>query len=269
MKRFPAILFLLLLAPSSNLPAQVNGKILEREVDEAGNGYTVMRVWGIYHEMGYAHGYLLAPEIDALVEGIKDYMQSRPWLNYETIKTSVSSTWFLPTDVETEIDGIVEGVNYYFGVTVINRGDIKVANTISDWLYAPYCRSHSCWGSFVQAPTRTLSSRRLDFPDLPVPFTDHVLCARIPAGSGKPRWVNLAFPGYVTVITGVNEYGTVVSLHDYNTLLPHASGDDVITRSAAARYALTMDLPDDISLQLDQVYYRLQPYTPFVGSFIN
>jgi len=269
MKKSAYIFSIFILFPAFSLRAGLNGEILERSVDGNGNGYTVMRVWGSYYEMGYAQGYLMATQIEDLVQGVKDYIDDIPLVDYNKIKNSIVSTWFMPTDAETEIDGIVAGVLSADPSSSVDAGDIKVINTIGDWLYAPYCRSHSCWGSFVEAPTVTLSSRRLDFPDLPAPYMEHLLCARIPSDSGKVRWVNLSFPGYVTVITGVNEYGTVVSLHDYRTGSSHAEGDDVITRNAAARFALTMDLPEDTAEQLDHVYYRLQPYIPYVGSFIN
>ena len=62
-------------APAFCLPAavhaqagQVKGELTSIE------GKPVLRVWGTHYEMGYAHGYLLAPEIVAMLE---DYMLGR------------------------------------------------------------------------------------------------------------------------------------------------------------------------------------------------
>jgi len=34
----------------------VNGEIVQQQLDVSGNGHSVIKVWGTYREMGYAHG---------------------------------------------------------------------------------------------------------------------------------------------------------------------------------------------------------------------
>jgi len=245
----------------------VNGEILRQKLDADGNGFIVVRVWGSPAEMGYAQGYLLSPQIESYVEQFKTYLGPL----YPALEASVSSTLFPPAEVEEEIAGIVAGLKAVTPASPVDAGDLKVLNTVSDWGYTfgMACRSHSCWGTFVASPVRTLSSRRLDFPDLPVEAIHHVLCVRIPSDRKQPRWVNLAFPGYVTAITAANEFGTLCSLHDYGTWGTPPSESNVITRSAAARFALARELPADPSLHLEEVFSALQPYRPYVNSFVN
>jgi hypothetical protein len=107
----------------------------------------------------------------------------------------------------------------------------------------PYtmCRSHSAWGRFVEPPVRTLSTRRFDYGALIDNLYHHVIVAMEP--DDGVRWINVGWGGIVTVITGVNEYGTVVALHDLgdaNILLSAP-----VARSAASRAVLTgvADLP--------------------------
>ncbi|MCP4594063.1 MAG: hypothetical protein GY842_25295, partial [bacterium] len=147
----------------------------------------------------------------------------------------------------------------------IDKLDLKVVNTHGDWIYA--CRSHVCWGRYVAAPTKNLATRRLDYW-LPTPTSNHhVLLARDP-DDGSPRWVNLVWPGAVAAGTGVNEFGTLVSLHDYDS-----SGADLsagrMPRSVASRYALTFATGRDLSTHLTDVFAELQGYEIMTGGFVN
>ena len=80
--------------------------------------------------------------------------------------------------------------------------------------------------------------------------------------------MNLAWPGIVTVVQGINEYGTLVSLHDYQSF-PADLSPGRISRLVAARYAVTYASGDDISTHLDQVFAELQNYEIMTGGFIN
>jgi len=140
-----------------------------------------------------------------------------------------------------------------------------VINTYGDWGYA--CRSHICWGRYVAAPIKTLATRRLDFGSPAPTASHHVLCAWDP-DDGSPRWVNLGWPGAVAVATGVNEFGTLSSLHDYGS-----GGADLsagrMPRMVAARYALTFPSGTDPSTHLAQVFTELQGYEIMTGGFVN
>jgi len=121
----------------------------------------------------------------------------------------------------------------------LDKGDLKLLNAMGDLINPPACRSHSAWGKFVAAPTRTLSTRRVDYT-LPAGLKSlvyhHLVLARQPDGGGV-RWVSLGIPGLVGTATAVSEYGTLVSLHDYQSQVAVGAH---LPRTLAARLALTM-----------------------------
>jgi hypothetical protein len=236
-----------------------NFQVLQDSTDASHQGYTVVRVWGTHREMGRAVGKAFAAEIDAFLPKLR----STP--NYPAIRTLVASTVWSP-QLEDEIAGIVDGVKAGVPASTLDAVDVKALNSFSDWSYGVACRSHSAWGHFVQAPVKTLSTRRLDFG---TPFDlalHHVVYAFEPS-DGSPRWVNLSWPGVVTVITGVNAQGTLSSLHDFNS--GTVSGSGLTFRSVAARRALTE--PDAATLdgQRDQATSLLGALRVATGTFIN
>jgi len=247
-----------------------NGAILQQDLDTSGTGYTVMKVWGTYYEMGYAHGHLLGNQVDEMATSLKNYVG----LTYDLLKPQISNTFF-PPDMIDEINGIVAGVKEVVPGSAITAEDLMMLNTFADWGYSPACRSHSCWGSYVSSPVKTLSTRRTDYPSSQVSelfdFINIVLCAYEPTDSSKIRWVNLSMPGIIVSATSVNEYGTIVSIHDSPASEgSHATGPNVMTRSVALRFMMNIgNLPADISQQTDFVFNAFQSYVPWTGSFLN
>ncbi|MBN2447930.1 MAG: hypothetical protein JXO22_14455 [Phycisphaerae bacterium] len=235
--------------------------ILDQQLDANGRGYTVMCLWGTDYEMGYAQGQLFDDEIvTAIAEG-KAYLGT---FYYAIARGLIAGTVWMPVGVEDELDGMVDGIAVTYPDEGIDKIDLKLMNTAGDWAYA--CRSHSCWGRYVADPIKTISTRRLDFTTVIPSMNHHVLCARSPDG-GAPRWVNMAWPGIVTAATGVNEFGTIVSLHDYNSDVDFTSGR--MPRMVACRHALTYATDPDVATHVDDVYSELQNYELMTGSFFN
>jgi hypothetical protein len=237
-----------------------NYQIISQDLDDSRHGVTVIRVWGSHRDMGHAMGAAFA---DDILEGLRQ-IQVMAGANYSQLRLGIGITAWPVPGIADELSGMVAGVKSVRADAMLDETDIKILNTFSDWGYA--CRSHSCWGRYVQAPVKTLSTRRLDFRT-PFPAAlHHVLCAWDPS-DGSPRFANLAWPGYVAVITGVNEYGTLVSLHDYNSDLVVESG--VVPRSIATRLALSgfsnLALPD----QLGWAEQELSRTPIATGTFIN
>jgi hypothetical protein len=75
-------------------------------------------------------------------------------------------------------------------------------------------------------------------------------------------------PGGVAAATGVNEFGTLVSLHDYNSTGADLMADRM-PRSVVARYALTFATGGDLSTHLTSVFSELQLYEIMTGGFVN
>jgi len=221
-----------------------------------------LRVWGSHYEMGYAQASLLGDYIATAVDEIKDLV-GEP--DYSSLRLLMAASVWKPPAIEDELDGMVASLAVTHPSAAIDKLDLKAINTYGDWGYA--CRSHICWGRYVAHPIKTLATRRLDFGS-PTPTSNHhVLCARDP-NDGSPRWVNLAWPGAVAAATGVNEFGTLASLHDYDS-----QGADLVPgrmpRSVVARYALTFATGGDLSTHLTDVFAELQGYEIMTGGFVN
>ena len=238
------------------------GVILDQQLYPNGRGYTVIRVWGSNYEMGWAQAGLLG---DAIVQGVSQTKSYLGTYRYSLARNIMATAAWRPPGLEDEFDGLVARLALTHPAAQIDKLDLKVVCTLGDWLYGG-CRSHTCWGRYVAAPIRTLSTRRLDFITLIPMMNHHVLCVRVPT-DGAPEWVNLAWPGLVTAATGVNEFGTIVSLHDYQCQTDLAANR--LPRMVACRYALTLATDPNVSTHLTAVFDELRNYETMTGSFIN
>ncbi len=260
-KLWALLVVLLLSGPATSAWAQ-NFEILDQRLDEQRHGYTVIRLWGSHYEMGYGMGAAFAGDI---IGGLAEVKADTGGM-YPAIRAIMETTVWLPIGIEDEISGIVDGVKSVHPNEPIDALDVKVMNTYSDWAYPTACRSHSCWGDFVQDPVKTLSTRRLDYG---TPFQvalHHVLAAWEP-NDGSVRWVNMAMPGYVAVITGINAYGTLVSLHDYNSSVSTSPG--LVARSVATRHILTGLASPSIADHRDWAQGELNNINVATSTFIN
>jgi len=212
--------------------------------------------------MGYAHGFLMADYILAGHAELKSLLGGL----YNVFRNDMAGAVWKPDEIEDELDGMVDALALIYPEEDIDKLDLKVANGYSDWSYGVACRSHACWGSFVSPPVKTLATRRLDFYSPFSAMNHHVICAWEP-DDGSPKWINAAWAGYAVVVTGINEYGTLASLHDYNTggTVPSSA----MPRSVAARYILTMPDGPGLTTHLTDGYAEIQNYNAYTGSFIN
>jgi len=240
-----------------------NGVILDQELDENNKGYTILRIWGSHYEMGYAQGELLGEYIIIALNEVKDYVGD----TYNQIRDLMSESIWLPEEIEYEFDGMIDYLTIAYPSENIDKLDLKVMNTLGDWAYGFSCRSHSCWGRYVSNPIKTFSTRRLDFASVVPSANHHVLCARDP-NDGSTRWVNLGPPGYILTPTSVNEYGVLVSSHDYKSYDTDFT-ENRMPRMVAFRYATTFAINPDLSTHLNDIYNEMQKYEMMTGSFLN
>ncbi len=239
-----------------------NYEVLDQQLDASGEGYTVLRVWGTHDEIGFAIGVAFADELVDTADDIRAYAGNE----YGMLRAAMGMVAWVPDGADAEFEGIAQGVKSVRPNADFDAVDIKVANTFGDWAYPPACRSHSCWGPVAEAPYTTISTRRLDFESLLPVMHHHVLYVVEPAGDA-PRWVNLAWPGFVSVVTGVNEYGTVVSIHDFNSKVTTQPG--VVSRSMAARSVLSSVPDTPVSDHLSWAQQELSSFDVATGTFIN
>jgi len=243
----------------------VNGRVLDQAL-VAGQGYTVLHVWGSHYEMGYAYGYLMADWVQLAYEEI-----SSTYAYYWPAVRSLVSEWtFLPEEIEAEFAGILDGVRAWYPETTADVLDLKAGATFGDWAYSYACRSTCVWGEWVAPPTATVSVRKLQFPLLPTTITQqwhHTLCAWQPTDGGT-SWVTFSPPGSPSAPTCINEFGTIASNHDWNSSVgPHHP--TALPRTIATRYALTMPLGPDPLTHLQTVFAELSGYAVATGGFLN
>jgi len=254
-----------LIASTGRAQEPVQGRILDQDLAQ-GQGISVLHVWGSHYDMGYAHGYLLADWIELAGTEMKTTFSAY----WPSIRGRVSGWTFLPVEAEEEFQGILDGLRALHPSTTLDLLDLKACCTFGDWSYSFACRSTACWGGYVEPPYTTLSARKLQFYTLPSGITQqwhHVICAWEP-DDGTPAWVNFGFPGYASSVTAVNEYGTVASLHDWNS----SSGTNwanALPRTMACRWVLTMDLGSDPMTHLQTAFASLQPFRAATGGFLN
>ena len=266
MKVFNLSLFAILVICTTQSFAQVNGEIIERELNEYRYGYSIVRLYGSHYEMGYAYGYLFADDIANAVDEAKDLVEDWGY-TWTMVLMLVNDYIFKPDCIEDEFDGIVAGVSDSLPTADITADDIKVMNCFGDLAYY-LCRSISSWGSTVAGSEfTTISTRRLDYGDMGLDAQYHHVIAIFEPDDSSPSWINFAWPGYITCVTGLNEFGTVASLHDYYESGSYPSNP--MPRVVACRYALTMPTNPDVSTHLDSVFSELGGYNCATAGFLN
>lgn len=185
-------------------------------------GVRVLKVHGTPHDMGYAHGFLLAAEI---LEGLETYVVYSPVVggpkNYEgrIIPRVRREMVFLP-EYEAELSGMLDGIRAALGdknrVPALDRPidliDLEVLNTYGDW-YQFACSSFSAWGKLTP-DGETITARNFDFPPAPILEKAQLMIAYAPADGARRRWINVGFPGLIGVISGMNEEGVGIFVHD-------------------------------------------------------
>lgn len=240
-----------------------HGIILAQDLDRNNQGYTIIRLWGSYYEMGYAQVELLGEYIVGAYHELKNLLGD----SYDEIKEKVSNFIWIPTEIEDEIEGIADGLSSLYPSENIDVLDIMVGNIVGDLIYEYGCRSHICWGRYISSPVKTLSTRRLDFSSIAPTIHHHVLSVRQP-DDGSTRWISLTWPGIVTVTTAINEYGVLTSTHDFHSQETDFS-ENTMNRGVALRYATTYANNSDVSTHVNDIYYEMQKYEIMLGGFLN
>jgi len=260
--RFSALLIVLTVSFSF---AQINGEIIEQDLDVFRHGHSIAKFWGTHYEMGYAYGYLFADDIYYMVLEAMELVDSWGY-SWPDMLTMLSFYTYKPDCIADEFSGIADGVNDSLPAADLTSEDIRAVNMFGDISYL--CRSVSSWGSTAASSEfTTITTRRLDYYTIGLESQYHHVIAIFLPSDGSPQWINFAWPGFVSVATGVNEFGTVASLHDYS-----GSGTSpfmALPRVMACRYALTMVTNPDISTHLDTVFTELNTYGCSTPGFLN
>jgi len=128
-----------------------------------------------------------------------------------------------PADLE-ELRGMLAGIERRLdGKTTVPRlgraltlDDLIAVNCIPD-AAGLGCSSFAAWGQCTLYG-ETIAGRNLDWFSMPAMRNSQIVLAVIPAKDEKAAaWLTVTWPGLVGCLTGMNEHGVTVSMHDADT----------------------------------------------------
>lgn len=195
-------------------------------------GLPVLQLHGTARERGFAHGFLVGPQIVDFLEFyvLEDSWQSAGRYEEEFVPFLRSHFDYDPEYLE-EVDAVVEGmrasgmdmhvawlgrdfrtedllaINAY-----IERRATRASPAAASSPDGPACTQFAFWGEATQGSELAgglIAGRNMDGEvDLRKVTVSHFLLYAVdPAEPGRHRWVSAMWPGFVGTITGLNEQG--------------------------------------------------------------
>jgi hypothetical protein len=195
---------------------KVNGTL--SEID----GLPVLRVWGTPEERGFAHGYLLADTIKAMVNSFLAEGPLGGSLEHYT-KEMLPKLARMKIDpaYEAEMYGILAGIESRLGGPVeveflrrpLKYEDILAINCTGD-VTRFACSSFAAWDEMTE-DGHTIAGRTMEWPELSSLIDRQIVLVNAPSADGRTKgWVAITWPSYVGCITGMNSEGVTVATHD-------------------------------------------------------
>lgn len=209
--------------PPSKRPA------LSGELTTVG-GLRVLRVWGTSQQRGYAHGYLLAGDILRLIDAyIAQTAISGGPEKYAQVSLPMARTMTVLRPIyRRELEGMLAGIRDRLGPEgsmlrtlgrPIEYADLLAANCSPDNV-RPFCSSFMVWGTLT-ADSGTLTGRNLDWHRIDGLLGTGILIAHLPTKKpARHGWVSVSWPGFVGCLSGMNDAGVTVAIHDVPRGLP-------------------------------------------------
>ncbi len=193
------------------------------------DGARVLRVWGNAHQRGYAHGYLLGPEILGLLEGYLDHIapDDEGARLYDTKARAILRLMVLRPRFEREMRGMLVGVRDRLGARArvgrLNRlleyEDILAVNCIPE-IARIACSSFAAWGPMTKTG-QTITGRNLDwFAIDPLRGRQLIVAYLADVENRRLGWVSVTWPGFIGCLTGLSSEGVSVCLHDVDAGRP-------------------------------------------------
>ncbi len=195
---------------------------------ETVHGVKVLRLWGDAGERGYACGYLMAEEIRSLIDG---YLQNERFsggaAGFKVMTQRMRGIMKLPAEHMDELRGMLAGMKRKLkgdlSVPRLGRAlildDLIMVNCIPDAV-AFGCSSYAAWGSATENGN-TLAGRNLDWHTIDVLRDSQIVVAVIPEARDAAAWMTVTWPGLIGCLTGMNEHGVTLSMHDASTGPPN------------------------------------------------
>jgi hypothetical protein len=106
------------------------------------DGWIRVHLEGTPREIGFQHGWLLAPEIDDLLKALDVFLQGSTKRDWAFFRASAERMFWpkLETEYREEIEGIAAGLRARLPRSAADRVDITVLNAWIElaWYYVPY-----------------------------------------------------------------------------------------------------------------------------------
>lgn len=210
---------------------RINGSI------EYADGHRIVNVWGSHYEMGYAHGYLLGPQIMMLVEeyGLNVITNAYYYENY--LLTMVTYAFTCRQEYTEELQGMYEGMqargaDMYLDALDrdLTRDDLFAMNLIPD-ISRYGCSVAFGWGDATaddpELQGGSVMVRDLDWGHDPsgLLYTQGILLVCQSDSPDEKGFVSVTWPGLISVISGISSDGMGATINygnhnGYGTLLP-------------------------------------------------
>lgn len=190
----------------------------------------VLNLWGDWTEMGYAHGYLLGPDID---EVFHEYFMEMAGgaSNYENVRLYFLMYFNIPLEFVEYSQGIIGGISDTISVFSDTLGrnldyiDICVVSATPDLsglrgMKQFLCTSVSAWDSAtindLELGGAPAISRNLDYyVDTGSSILENSILITFDPEAGQD-WISVGFPGFSGCLSGMNESGISACLNKGN-----------------------------------------------------
>ncbi len=190
----------------------------------------ILNLWGTWSEMGYAHGYLLGPDIEEVFEEYFLEMTGGVF-NYESVRTYFLLFFDIPSEFVDYSQGIISGITDTVSIFSDTLGrdmdyiDICVLSATPDLsglrgMKQFLCTSVSAWDSATvddpELNSAPAISRNLDYyVDTGSSILDNSLLITFEPETGQD-WISVGFPGFAGCLSGMNESGISACLNKGN-----------------------------------------------------
>lgn len=187
----------------------------------------VLNLWGTWSEMGYAHGYLLGPDIATVFHDYFLEMVGGPG-TFENARLFYLAHFDTPSDLSQYAQGILSGIADTVSIYSDRLGrdldyiDICVVTAIPDIVSLKgdldlLCSSVSSWGAGTETDSllngAPAISRNLDYyVDTGSSILDNSILITFDPASGQ-EWVSVGFPGFAGSLSGMNQSGVSACLN--------------------------------------------------------
>jgi hypothetical protein len=208
--------------PAAPAPAAAAQPVVTGSLETI-DGVRVLRVWGKPAERGYAHGYLLAEDIMAMVSEALLHPKYFPEVQaYESVvRERMIRLMAFQRDRRQELEGVLAGMKARLSeqqlqLPRVDRAvlldDLVALNTFADWA-GMLCSTFSVWDELTEGG-ETITARNLDYTPLPALRSRQLLIVRPESSATRKAWVTVAWPGVIGAYTAMNEDGVTISMHD-------------------------------------------------------